>query len=143
MHTRYFGASWAAVSGRRAKRCEIASQHGASVVYDLAAPDSVDVAAEVIKATGRGVDVVIDCAGAQASMDTSLQAVRPGGMIMNVASWSVRPTIDMNLMIGKEAILASASTRPYSIHGMLMGCASLHRQHCVLERSPGHPPSDG
>ncbi|KAI0329791.1 L-threonine 3-dehydrogenase [Cubamyces sp. BRFM 1775] len=109
IHTvKLFGASWVAVSGRRAKRCEIASQHGASVVYDLAAPSSVDVAAEVMKATGRGADVVIDCAGTQLSMDTSLQAVRPGGMIMNVASWSVTPTIDMNLMIGKEAILANS-----------------------------------
>ncbi|KAH9903230.1 L-threonine 3-dehydrogenase [Cubamyces lactineus] len=106
--TTLFGASWVAISGRREKRCEIASQQGASVVYDLAAPGGVDVAAEVIKATGRGVDVVIDCAGTQASMDTSLQAVRPGGIIMNVASWSVIPTIDMNLMIGKEAILANS-----------------------------------
>lgn len=76
------------------------------MVYDAAA--GTDVVAETLKATnGSGADVVVDCAGSQSTLDTALKAARPGGTIMNVAGWTTRPTIDMNLMMMKELVLAS------------------------------------
>lgn len=87
------------------------------MVYDAAA--GIDVVAETLKATdGRGADVVVDCAGSQSTLDTALKASRPGGTIMNVAGWTARPTIDMNLMLMKELVLASehfSSNGPSSV----------------------------
>ncbi len=107
MLSRIFGATWVGISGRGSKRCALARKYGASVVYDASA-GTVDVVAATLKATGgRGADVVVDCAGAQDTLDTALKAARPGGTIMNVAGWAARPTIDMNLMLMKELVLAS------------------------------------
>ncbi|KAI0329792.1 L-threonine 3-dehydrogenase [Cubamyces sp. BRFM 1775] len=110
IHTvKLFGATWVGVSGRRAKRCELARQHGASVVYDLTAPGGVDVAAEVLRETGgRGADVVVDCGGSQSSIDVAVKAARRGGMIMNVAAWTQPPTVDLNTMMYKELTLGNS-----------------------------------
>ncbi|KAI8988991.1 NAD-P-binding protein, partial [Trametes punicea] len=105
---RLFGASWVGVSGTRPKRCELAKEHGASEVYDLSTPGGIDVVAETRRATGWGADVVIDCAGTQPTLDAAVQAVRPGGMIMNVAGWSSLPTINMNIMLVKEIVLSNS-----------------------------------
>ncbi|KAI0357734.1 NAD(P)-binding protein [Trametes cingulata] len=102
-----FGASWVGVSGRRPVRCELARKHGASAVFDLTHP-GMDVCAETLKATGSGADVVVDCAGTQLTLDTALVAVRPGGRIMNLADWQIKPVIDMTLMLFKEIVLTSS-----------------------------------
>ncbi|KAI0357735.1 L-threonine 3-dehydrogenase [Trametes cingulata] len=107
---RVFGASWVGISGRGSKRCELARQHGASAVYDASHADT-DVVAETMKATdGRGADVVVDCAGTQATLDTALKAARPAGTVMNVSGWAQPPRIDMNLMLMKELNLANSVT---------------------------------
>ncbi|KAI0366539.1 L-threonine 3-dehydrogenase [Pilatotrama ljubarskyi] len=107
---RVFGASWVGISGRGAKRCELARQHGASAVYD-ASCTGTDVVAETLKATdGRGADVVVDCAGTQITLDTAIKAARPAGTIMNVSGWTYSPTIDMNVMLVKELTLANSIT---------------------------------
>ena len=68
----------------------------------------VDVVAETLQSTDqRGVDVVFDCAGTQATMDTATQAVRRGGMIVNLAVWSDKPVVDMTTLLFKEVVLAS------------------------------------
>ncbi|KAI0649782.1 alcohol dehydrogenase GroES domain protein [Trametes meyenii] len=85
-----FGASWVGMSGRGTKRCDLARQ-------------------QTLKATNdRGVDVVVDCAGTQSTLDISLRATRPGGTIMNAASWKEPPTIDMNVMLAKEIVLLNS-----------------------------------
>ncbi|TFK82887.1 alcohol dehydrogenase GroES domain protein [Polyporus arcularius HHB13444] len=102
------GAGWIGVSGRAQKRCEFALLHGASSTFNIA-HSGVDVVAETVRETkGRGVDIVFDCGGSQATIDTALASVRPGGMVMNVAMWKDKPTIDMNLMICKEIVLAQS-----------------------------------
>ncbi|KAI0761328.1 L-threonine 3-dehydrogenase [Trametes elegans] len=103
-----FGASWVGVSGRGTKRCELALQHGASVVYNLSGGDA-DVVGGVTEATnGRGADATIDCAGTQDTIDTALKATRPGGTIVNVASWQKVPSVDMNVMLTKELTLTNS-----------------------------------
>ena len=83
-------------------------------MYDLTAPEDVDVVAEVLRETGgRGADVVIDCGGSQSSIDVAVKAVRPGGMIMNVAAWAQPPTIDLNAMMFKEVTLGSTCLRTF------------------------------
>ena len=71
--------------------------------------EGVDVVTETLQATDqRGVDVVFDCGGTQATIDTATHAVRRGGMIMNLAAGSTNPVIDMPMMLFKEVTLASA-----------------------------------
>ena len=103
-----FQPGWVGISGRSKKRCELAAQHGASAVFNVAM-EGVDVVTETLQATDqRGVDVVFDCGGTQATIDTATHAVRRGGMIMNLAAGSTNPVIDMPMMLFKEVTLASA-----------------------------------
>ena len=110
-----FQPGWVGISGRSKKRCELAAQHGASAVFNVAM-EGVDVVTETLQATDqRGVDVVFDCGGTQATIDTATHAVRRGGMIMNLAAGSTNPVIDMPMMLFKEVTLASA----YAILNMI------------------------
>ncbi|KAI0819876.1 alcohol dehydrogenase GroES domain protein [Trametes gibbosa] len=110
-----FGASWIGLSEPALKRRELASQNGATAVFDPTSK-AVDVPSEVLKATsGRGADVVFDCAGAQPTLDTAFLAVRPRGSIMNVAIWGTRPSLDMASLTAKEVILSS-----------VLGCDRVH-----------------
>ena len=103
-----FQPGWVGISGRSKKRCELAAEHGASAVFNVAM-EGVDVVTETLQATDqRGVDVVFDCGGTQATIDTATHAVRRGGMIMNLAAGSTNPVIDMPMMLFKEVTLASA-----------------------------------
>ncbi|KAH9848120.1 alcohol dehydrogenase GroES domain protein [Lenzites betulinus] len=104
-----FGASWIGLSEPAQKRRELASQNGANAVFDPTAK-GVDVPAETIKATsGRGADVVFDCAGAQITMDTAFLAVRPRGYIMNIAFWGTRPQLDIASLTFKEVTFSSSA----------------------------------
>ncbi|KAI1792688.1 alcohol dehydrogenase GroES domain protein [Ganoderma leucocontextum] len=105
---RVFQAAWVGVSGRSKTRCELAEQHGASAVFNVAAA-GVDVVTETLQATDqRGVDVVFDCGGTQATIDTATHAVRRGGTIMNLALWSKKPVVDMYTLLFKEIVLANS-----------------------------------
>ncbi|PIL28873.1 hypothetical protein GSI_08919 [Ganoderma sinense ZZ0214-1] len=99
---RVFGASWVAVSEPASKRRQLASLHGADVVYDPTSP-GLDVPAAVLQATGgRGADVVFDCAGHQDTLDTAIHAVRPRGSVVNVAAWGNKPALDIDTVTHKE-----------------------------------------
>ncbi|OJT03695.1 (R,R)-butanediol dehydrogenase [Trametes pubescens] len=135
-----FGATWVGISGRGSKRCALAHKYGASAVYD--ASTGIDVVAETLKATnGRGADVVVDCAGSQSTLDTALKATRPGGTVMNVAGWTARPTIDMNLMLMKELVLANsigyAGDHPELIQALADGKFDLDDLEALITRRVG------
>ncbi|KAI0649781.1 L-threonine 3-dehydrogenase [Trametes meyenii] len=121
-----FGASWIGASGRGTKRCDLAREHGADVVY--AAPEVTDdeIVTKTLKATrGGGADVVVDCAGSQGTLDVALKAVRPGGTVVNVAGWKKSPDINMNLCLAKEIVLANSlgygGTHPEVIEAVAQG----------------------
>ncbi|KAL6304648.1 alcohol dehydrogenase GroES domain protein [Sparassis latifolia] len=100
------GAQWIGVSEPAARRRETAVEFSASIAFD---PSSTDVVAETRRATqGQGADVVFDCAGIQASIDTAIVAARPRGNVTNVAIWEKSPVIDLTTMTHKEVTISSA-----------------------------------
>ncbi|PCH37496.1 alcohol dehydrogenase GroES domain protein [Wolfiporia cocos MD-104 SS10] len=100
------GASWVGVSEPATERREMARKASASTVFD---PLSEDVVSETVRVTDGGADVVFDCAGLQASLDTALQAVRPRGTVVGVAVWEKMPTLNTHAIQRKEIMLTSCN----------------------------------
>jgi len=66
-------------------------------------PSRENVPARVLELTnGTGADVAFECAGVNAVLDTMLDAVRPGGVVVNVAIWGAPATVDMQKLVLKE-----------------------------------------
>lgn len=66
-------------------------------------PSKEDVPGRVLEFTGRtGADVAFECAGVNAVLDTILDAVRPGGVVVNVSMWGAPATVDMQKLVLKE-----------------------------------------
>ncbi len=66
-------------------------------------PSREDVPARVRELTGgTGADVAFECAGVNAVLDTMLDAVRPGAVVVNVSIWGAPATIDMQKLVLKE-----------------------------------------
>ena len=66
-------------------------------------PSKEDVPARVRELTGgAGADVAFECAGVNAVLDTMLDAVRPGAVVVNVSIWGAPATIDMQKLVLKE-----------------------------------------
>lgn len=89
------GASAVYVSEPSPVRSRIALSCGATSVLD---PTKDDVVARVTELTdGRGVDVAIDCAGMQRTLDAAMEGVRKKGRVVMVALWDKdkKPTVDM------------------------------------------------
>ena len=86
-------------AGRRA----LGQAFGASLVLDPTHCDDVRAScAEACGGGGEGPDVAFDCAGVQASLDLAVQAVRPQGLVVNVAVWEKMPTFPVNTLLFKE-----------------------------------------
>lgn len=66
-------------------------------------PSQEDVPERVRELTGgAGADVAFECAGVNAVLDTMLDAVRPGAVVVNVSIWGAPATIDMQKIVLKE-----------------------------------------
>ena len=73
------------VSEMSPKRKEFAKHFGATDVID---PSKEDVVARVREICGNvGVEIVFDCAGVQAALDTAVLSLRPRGTLVNIAVW--------------------------------------------------------
>lgn len=72
------GAERIIILGRHDKRLEIARRFGATDVVKSRDQQAVD---ELIEMTKGGAESVLECVGAQSSMDTAVGIVRPGGAI--------------------------------------------------------------
>lgn len=88
------------VSELSAKRKEFAKQFGADVIIDPTKEDVVKRCRELCE--NQGVNVVYDCAGVQAGLDTAVEAVRARGAIVNIAIWEKPCTITPNQFCFKE-----------------------------------------
>jgi threonine dehydrogenase-like Zn-dependent dehydrogenase len=64
--------------GHHADRLEIARAFGAT---DLVTARGDEAVAAVVDATGGGAECVLECVGAQSSMDLAIHAARPGGIV--------------------------------------------------------------
>ena len=67
------------------KRREWARKLGADVVLD---PGNQDVAAEIRRLTGGGVDVAIEALGTQATFEGALRSLHPGGTLSSLGVYS-------------------------------------------------------
>ncbi|EMD36839.1 hypothetical protein CERSUDRAFT_83873 [Gelatoporia subvermispora B] len=95
------GAAWVGVSEPANARRELALTLGANEVYN---PLTANVSEEVRRVTdGIGADVVFECSGIPAGLDTAIQAVRARGNIMNVSVWENPPAFDVNHLMAREA----------------------------------------
>ncbi|MDP9888298.1 (R,R)-butanediol dehydrogenase/meso-butanediol dehydrogenase/diacetyl reductase [Pseudarthrobacter enclensis] len=66
-------------------------------------PSKEDVPARVRELTGgTGADVAFECAGVNAVLDTMLDAVRPGAVVVNVSICGAPATVDMQKIVLKE-----------------------------------------
>lgn len=88
------------VSEVSSKRRAFAKQFGAHHVID---PMNSDLVAEVEKLTdGEGVDVAYDAAGIQVAVDTAFKAIKARGMLVNIAIWEKRASLNMNDLVFRE-----------------------------------------
>ena len=80
------GAAFIITSEANPVRQAMAKRMGADVVID---PTQCDVSSEVRRLTnGRGVDVAIEALGTQATFETALRALRPGGTLSSLGVYS-------------------------------------------------------
>ena len=78
----------------------------AGVVDEAFDPREVDVAARVRELTdGRGVDVAFECTSVDVVLDLLLDAVRPGGVIVNESIWGHEPKVALHKLVMKEVDL--------------------------------------
>lgn len=105
-------------AGRRA----LGQAFGASLVLDPSHTD--DVRARCVEACGgggEGPDVAFDCAGVQASLDLAVRAVRPKGVVVNVAVWEAEPTLRINTLLFKEKRLIGTSAPEHADFVAVLG----------------------
>ncbi|KAJ4990835.1 hypothetical protein SVAN01_03624 [Stagonosporopsis vannaccii] len=89
------------VSEVSSSRQRFARAFGATHVLDPKTYDVVKMAREL---SGQGgPDVVFDCAGVPASLETACQAVRVKGTIINVAIWEKAVPFNPNMLVFREA----------------------------------------
>ena len=82
-------------------RKEMARTTGvADEVFD---PREVDVAEKVKELTdGKGADVGFECSSVPVVLDMLINAVKPGGVIVNVSIWGHKPEVDLPNLVLKE-----------------------------------------
>jgi (R,R)-butanediol dehydrogenase / meso-butanediol dehydrogenase / diacetyl reductase len=76
---RQAGAMAVYVTERSEGRFKMAVQLGADKVFN---PRNVDVCSEIVKETGRGTDIVFDCAGTEQTLPDAVRIVARGGKIV-------------------------------------------------------------
>jgi (R,R)-butanediol dehydrogenase/meso-butanediol dehydrogenase/diacetyl reductase len=93
-------------------------------------PTEVDVADRVRELTGGvGADVCFECTSVNAVLDTLLDAVRPGGVVVNISIWGHPATVDMQKLVLKEidlrGTIAYAGDHPATIELVRSGKVDL------------------
>lgn len=94
------------------KRRDFATHFGAHAVID---PTTTDVVAETERLTdGHKVDVAYDCAGVQVAVDSAFKALKTRGMLVNVAVWKGKASLNMNDLVFRERAYMGVATY---VHG--------------------------
>jgi L-iditol 2-dehydrogenase len=92
-------------------RLEIARQCGIEHVSD-ARSESLKAAADRVF-SARGIDVVFDCAGVQATISAAVESVNKGGTIVIVAVYGDQPHVDMAVVGDRELTLVGTLMYQY------------------------------
>jgi alcohol dehydrogenase len=88
------GASLIIATESNPVRKEMAFKMGADIVLD---PKTVEVVGEIRRLTaGRGVDVAIEALGTQATFETALRALRPGGTLSSLGVYAGKLAVPMD-----------------------------------------------
>ena len=88
------GAGFIIASESNPVRQQVALKMGADVVLD---PKTTDIPEEIKKLTkGRGVDVAIEALGTQATFETALRALRPGGTLSSLGVYAGKLSIPVD-----------------------------------------------
>ncbi|OQE32423.1 hypothetical protein PENFLA_c001G07341 [Penicillium flavigenum] len=89
------------------RRREFALVLGATEVLN---PVGVDAVTQIRALTGNaGADVVFECSGAQAGLDTAVAGLRVHGTMVVVSLWEHRPTIDTFAVVFQEKNVIGAA----------------------------------
>ncbi len=98
---------------RKEDKLELAKSCGSDYLINMEKVDGNDnIKKEVMDITsGKGIDVIIDCVGAESTISTSVKIIRKGGAIVLVGLFGSRI----------EVPLASAVINEYKIFGSLWG----------------------
>ena len=103
------GASQVFVTDLSENRLKKAKEIGATHTFD--ARDK-DISKKIKDITGKGVDIFIDAAGAQASFDTGIDSLRNGGTAVLVALFGKKITHDaLNQTLRELTIIGTAAYR--------------------------------
>lgn len=92
---RYMGASQVVASDISDDRLEAAREFGASVTVNAKGGDVVEA---VRSATGGGVDVAVEAAGAPAALEQAVRSVRPGGHVVLVGNQPQEEVLPLSLV---------------------------------------------
>jgi threonine dehydrogenase-like Zn-dependent dehydrogenase len=96
-----FGANKIIISEISPRRREFAKLFGGHHILDPTRDHVAERSKEICD--GLGPDVVFDAAGVQAGLDSAMEAVRPGGTIVNIAAWGKPAVLDpTQLVIGEK-----------------------------------------
>jgi 2-desacetyl-2-hydroxyethyl bacteriochlorophyllide A dehydrogenase len=91
---RSLGAARVILTGTRESRLRLGRELGADLVVDARLADPVEA---VLEATGGlGVDVVLECSGADEAVDQAIRMCRPAGRIVLVGYFHGPITADLN-----------------------------------------------
>ncbi|CAN5654460.1 2,3-butanediol dehydrogenase [soil metagenome] len=97
-----------------------AKARSTGVAHHVLDPSQEDVVARVLELTGgAGADVCFECTSVNSVLDQLLDAVRPGGVVVNVSIWAQRASVDMQKIVLKEidlrGTIAYAGDHPATI----------------------------
>jgi len=103
------GVTQIIVSGRRAKRLQLAEESGANVVVDAAKEDIMPVVNKVT--SSKGADIVFECAGSSDSYQQALEMVHRGGKVDLVGLYKQSITWDPNFIVSNDITLIGCGLR--------------------------------
>ncbi len=101
-----------------AKRQTLAHELGADAVT---APGEAALELVRTRTAGLGADVVFDCAGTGAALDTAVSLARPGGTVMAVGVASSPVTINPTLWLIKEVTVSVSLAHTYEEFHITIG----------------------
>jgi threonine dehydrogenase-like Zn-dependent dehydrogenase len=102
------GATTVIAVDRVPARLEMAKKMGADVVVDFTRGNPVDIIMELTD--GRGVDVAIEALGTQATFESCLRVLRPGGVLSSLGVYSTDLRIPLSAFssgLGDNRIVTS------------------------------------
>jgi|DewCreStandDraft_1066081.scaffolds.fasta_scaffold00451_19 L-iditol 2-dehydrogenase len=94
---RAMGADTIFLTGTRPSRLELGKQMGADVTINVRETDPVEVIMDHTR--GRGVDLVLECAGGPESPDQAVRMAKRGGRVVFVAYYKGPVTLDLNVPV--------------------------------------------